>query len=116
MTIYLASIATSLCEIENRAYSNFSNSLEYIYNSLKSISSKEIDECAYDFFERDSVQNYFTEDSFKKLGKVNFRSTYGEFIIEKISDNKYQFVFYSKSSKKIDYFIVCELEMLELFD
>ena len=115
MTIYLASIATSLCELENRAYSNFSNSLEYIYDSLKSLVSEEVENC--DFFDRDYIQKYFTEDCFvDKFCRVNCRSSYGEFIIEKLKDDKYQFVFSPVSSKRINYFIVCELQILDLLN
>ena len=113
MTIYLASIATSLQEIDTKVYETFEKSLKYIYDSLKSLVSEEVEDC--DFFDRDYIQKYFTEDCFvDKFCRVNCRSSYGEFIIEKVKDNKYQFVFCPVSSKRINYFIVCELEILEL--
>ena len=113
MTIYLASIATSLQEIDTKVYETFEKSLKYIYDSLKSLVSEEVENC--DFFDRDYIQKYFTEDCFvDKFCRVNCRSSYGEFIIEKVKDNKYQFVFCPVSSKRINYFIVCELEILEL--
>ena len=42
MQIYLASISTDNCEIENRAYKNIGKALEYIYNSLRAILPKSI--------------------------------------------------------------------------
>ena len=113
MKIYLASISTSIQEIDTKVYETFEKSLKYIYDSLKSLVSEEVEDC--DFFDKDYVQKYFTEEYFKEqFSKVNFRSTYGEFIIEKVKDNKYQFVFCPVSTKRINYFIVCELQILEL--
>ena len=113
MTIYLASIATSLQEIDTKVYETFEKSLKYIYDSLKSLVSEEVEDC--DFFDRDYIQKYFTEDCFgDKFCRVNCRSSYGEFIIEKLKDDKYQFVFSPVSSKRINYLIVCELQILEL--
>ena len=105
MTIYLASIATSLQEIDTKVYETFEKSLKYIYNSLKSLVSEEVEDC--DFFDRDYIQKYFTEDCFgDKFCRVNCRTSYGEFIIEKLKDDKYQFVFSPVSSKRINYLIV----------
>jgi hypothetical protein len=115
MKVYLASIATSLQEIDTKVYETFENSLKYIYNSLKNLVSEEVDDC--DFFDRDYIQKYFTEDCFgDKFCRVNCRSSYGEFIIEKVKNDKYQFVFSPISSKVINYFIVCELQILELLN
>ena len=42
-----------------------------------------------DFFDRDYIQKYFTEDCFgDKFCRVNCRSSYGEFIIEKLKFDK----------------------------
>lgn len=119
MQIHLASISTDNCEIENRAYKSVGNTLEYIYNSLKALTSDFIEDC--DFFDRDYIKNYFTEEYFNRFSKVNCHSIYGEFIIDKVKDSKYQFVFipskeYLKADIRCDIFIVCELEMLELLD
>ena len=117
MKVYLASIATSLQEIDTKVYETFENSLKYIYDSLKSLVLEEVEDC--DFFDRDYIQEYFTEDFFvDKFCRVNCRSSYGEFIIEKVKDDKYQFVFSpdTVSSKRINYFIVCELQILELLN
>lgn len=115
MKVYLASIATSLQEIDTRVYETFEKSLVYIYDSLKNLVSEEIEEC--DFFDRDYIQEYFSEDFFvDKFCRVNCRSSYGEFIIEKVKNDKYQFVFSPISSKHINYFIVCELQILELLN
>lgn len=115
MKVYLASIATSLQEIDTKVYETFEKSLKYIYDSLKSLVSEEVEDC--DFFDRDYIQEYFREDFFvDKFCRVNCRSSYGEFIIEKVKDNKYQFVFSPVSSKRINYFIVCELQILELLN
>jgi hypothetical protein len=117
MKIYLASIATSEYPIERKVYKSLGNSLKYIYDNLKSLSMKCIDGC--DFFDRDYVQQYFTEDFFTQFGsgskKMNCNSTYGEFFIEKMSDSKYMFVFTPFISMRLQNpFIVCELEILEL--
>lgn len=115
MKVYLASIATSLQEIDTKVYETFEKSLKYIYDSLKSLVSEEIEDC--DFFDRDYIQKYFIEDCFgDKFCRVNCRTSYGEFIIEKVKDDKYQFVFSPVSSKHINYFIVCELQILELLN
>ena len=115
MKVYLASIATSLQEIDTRVYETFEKSLVYIYDTLKSLVLEEVEDC--DFFDRDYIQKYFTEDYFgDKFCRVNCRSSYGEFIIEKLKDDKYQFVFSPVSSKYINYFIVCELQILELLN
>lgn len=119
MQIYLASISTDDWEIENRAYKNIGNSLEYIYNNLKGLTSDFIEECS--FFDRDYVKKYFTEEYFNRFSKVNCHSIYGEFIVDKVKDSKYQFVFipsreHLKSDIRKDIFVVCELEMLELLD
>ena len=117
MKIYLASIATSEYPIERKVYKNLGNSLKYIYDNLKSLSMKCIDGC--DFFDRDYVQQCFTEDFFAQFGsgskKMNCNSTYGEFFIEKMSDSKYMFVFTPFISMRLQNpFIVCELEILDL--
>ena len=117
MKVYLASIATSIQEIDTKVYETFEKSLKYIYDSLKSLVSEKVEDC--DFFDRDYIQEYFTEDFFvDKFCRVNCRSSYGEFIIEKVKDDKYQFVFSpdTVSSKRINYFIVCELQILELLN
>ena len=54
MTIYLASIATSLQEIDTKVYETVEKSLKYIYDSLKSLVSEEVEDC--DFFDRDYIQ------------------------------------------------------------
>lgn len=125
--IYLASISTDNCEIENRVYKNIGNSLEYIYNSLKSLTSDFIEDCS--FFDRDYVKRYFTEEYFNRFSKVNCHSIYGELVINEVkdskyqlaNDSKYQFVFipskeYLKTDIRSDIFIVCELDILELLD
>jgi hypothetical protein len=115
MKVYLASIATSLQEIDVKVYETFEKSLKYIYDNLKNLVSEEMEDC--DFFDRDYIQKYFTEDCFgDKFCRVIFKSSYGEFIIEKVKDDKYQFVFSPVSSKRIGYFIVCELQILELLN
>ena len=115
MKVYLASIATSLQEIDTKVYETFEKSLKYIYDSLKNLVSEEVEDC--DFFDRDYIQKYFAEDCFgDKFCRVNCSSSYGEFIIEKVKDDKYQFVFSPISSKHINYFIVCELQILELLN
>lgn len=115
MKVYLASIATSLQEIDTKVYETFEKSLKYIYDSLKSLVSEEVKYC--DFFDRDYIQKYFTEDYFgNNFCRVNCRSSYGEFIIDKVGEDKYQFIFNPVSSKLINYFIVCELQILELLN
>ena len=114
MKVYLASIATSEYPIERKVYKSLGNSLEYIYDNLKSLSAEFIDGC--DFFDRNYVQEYFTEEFFTQFnGKMNCKSAYGEFSIIKMSDSKYQFVFVPLLSMQLQNpFIVCELEILEL--
>lgn len=114
MKVYLASIATSEYPIERKVYKSLGNSLEYIYDNLKSLSAEFIDGC--DFFDRNYVQEYFTEEFFAQFnGRMNCKSAYGEFSIIKISDSKYQFVFVPLLSIQLQNpFIVCELEILEL--
>ena len=68
MKIYLASIATSEYEIENRAYKNICDSLMYIYDSLKSLSAEFIEGC--EFFDRKYVQEYFTEEFFTQFNGI----------------------------------------------
>ncbi len=114
MKVYLASIATSEYPIERKVYKSLGNSLEYIYDNLKSLSVEFIEGC--DFFDRNYVQEYFTEEFFTQFnGKMNCKSAYGEFSIIKMSDSKYQFVFMPLLSMQLQNpFIVCELEILEL--
>lgn len=115
MKVYLASIATSLQEIDTKVYETFEKSLKYIYDSLKSLVSEEVEDC--DFFDRDYIQKYFAEDCFgDKFCRVNCSSSYGEFIIEKVKYDKYQFIFSPISSNNINFFIVCELQILELLN
>ena len=117
MKIYLASISTSEYAIERKAYKTIGDSLKYIYDNLRSLSIEFIDGC--DFFDREYVQNYFTEDFFTQFcsgsKKMNCCSVYGEFFIEKIDDSKYQFVFVPLLSMTLQNpFVVCELDILEL--
>lgn len=111
MKVFLASLATNNYELENRVYKTLGNSLKFIYDNLKAMSVISIPDC--DFFDREYVQKYFTEEYYESFKKVNSHSTYGEFVINKVKDNKYQFVFVPI---KQDYYFVCELEMLELLD
>ena len=111
MKVYLASLATNNHELENRVYKTLGNSLKFIYDNLKALTVMSIPDC--DFFDREYVQKYFTEEYYESFNKVNSNSTYGEFVINKVKDNKYQFVFVPI---KQDYYFVCELEMLELLD
>ena len=104
MKIYLASIATNESEIENRAYKDLKSALNYIYESLKSLTAETIPDS--DFFDREYIQKYFTEAIFTT--KVNCKSEYGEFVIEKVKNNRYQFVFIfypSLLAEPIDFFI-----------
>lgn len=121
MRIYLASTATNHSELENRAYKTFAHSLEYIYDCLKRLAKEYINADDFDFFDRDYVRSYFTEDFFCNSIRINCRSEFGEFIIEKANDIKYRFVFAPnhtvlKSTHPYDMFFVCELEILELLD
>ena len=100
MKVYVVSLATNNCELENRVYKSLYNSLKYIYDSLKSLSIESINDC--DFFDKDFVQNYFKEEYFERyvrlyrLGKefgitvsqenvVHFRSQSPNFI-KRMSD------------------------------
>lgn len=114
MDIYLVSTATNICDFGNRVYANFDDSLKYIYDSLKSLSAEFIEGC--DFFDRNYVQEYFTEEFFAQFnGRMNCKSAYGEFSIIKMNDSKYQFVFVPLLSTQLQNpFVVCELEILEL--
>lgn len=119
MEIYLTSIATNLCELENKVYKNFENALDNIYINLNKLVTEVLNDC--DFFNRDYVQKYFSEEFFKNFVSVNCKSEFGFFTIGRVSDNKYQFVFSTslqvpKNSPLHDYFIVCELDILELLD
>ena len=115
MKVYVVSLATNNCELENRVYKSLCNSLKYIYDSLKSLVSEEVEDC--DFFDRDYVQKYFNVDFFgQQFHRVVFKSIYGEFIIDKVVENKYQFIFSPVSSNNINFFIVCELQILELLN
>lgn len=120
MKVYLSSIATNLQEIDTRVYETFEKSLNYIYDSLKKLVSEEIDDCVCDFFDRDYVQKYFNVDFFGQTGqqfhRIVCKSTYGEFIIDKVREDKYQFIFSPISSNNINFFIVCELQILELLN
>ena len=117
MKVYLASIATSLQDIDTRVYETFEKSLNYIYDSLKKLVSEEIDDCVCDFFDRDYVQKYFNEDFFgQKFIRVVCKSIYGEFIIDKVGEDKYQFIFSPVGSNNINFFIVCELQILDLLN
>lgn len=117
MNIYLVSTATNICDFGNRVYANFDDSLKYIHNKLKELVLNYTDEC--DFFDRDYVQKFFTEEYFKQFANVTCRSQFGEFTIRRIEDKKYQFVFSPslmliKSEQPYSQFAVCELEILEL--
>jgi hypothetical protein len=111
MKVYVVSLATNNCELENRVYKSLCNSLKYIYDNLKSLSIESINDC--DFFDKDFVQNYFKEEYFERYIKINSKSIYGNFTKNKVRDNKYQFVF---SPVNKDYFFVAELEILDLLD
>lgn len=111
MKIYLASLSTNNYELENRVYKTLGNSLKYIYDNLKVLSVTSIPDC--DFFDRDYIQKYFTKEYFDNFKNVVCKSVYGEFFIKKVKSNKYQFV---SSPVNQDYFFVCELEILDLFD
>lgn len=111
MKVYLASLATDNCELETKIYKTFSNVLIYIHEKLKSLTMESVKDC--DFFDRDYVQKYFTEDFFKQFKNINCRTTHGEFIIKKVKHNKYQFIF---NISKENCFFICELEILDLLD
>lgn len=123
MKVYLASIATSLQEIDTRVYETFEQSLNYIYDSLKKLVSEEIDycvcdfDCLCDFFDRDYFQKYFNIDFFgQQFIRVVCKSIYGEFIIDKVGEDKYQFIFSPVGPNNINFFIVCELQILDLLN
>lgn len=111
MKIYLASIATNESEIENRAYKDLKSALNYIYESLKSITAETIHDS--DFFDKEHIQKYFTETMFST--NVNCRSPYGEFAIRKVNNDKYQFIFKPANQDDL-FFFVCELDILDLLD
>ena len=111
--IYLAAISTNQDILESRAYKTFEHSLEFIYDSLKALAAEAIDGC--DFFDRDYVKTYFTVGFFNHFTRVNCRSGCGEFIINRVDRNKYQFVFVP-SNQQYEYFIVCELDIMDLLD
>lgn len=111
--IYLAAVSTNQNTLESRAYKTFDHSLEYIYESLKNLAAEIVEGC--DFFDRDYVQKYFTVDFFNHFNRVNCRSACGEFIIERVNRSKYQFIFIP-SNIEYEYFIVCELEIMDLLD
>ena len=111
--IYLAAISTNQDILESRAYKTFDHSLEFIYDSLKELSIEAVDGC--DFFDRDYIKTYFTVDFFNHFTRVNCRSVCGEFIIERVNRSKYQFVFIP-SNQEYEYFIVCELDIMDLLD
>ena len=118
--IYLVEIATNNCEkdSENRAYKSLGSALECIYDNLRYFPLDEYED-GCDLFDRDYVKNYFTEEFFNRFSRVNCHSTYGELVINEIKDSKYQFVFLPAgvpTSQQDDFFIVCELEILELLD
>ena len=69
MKVYLASLATNNYEIENRVYKTLGNSLKYIYDNLKVLSVTSIPDC--DFFDREYVQKYFTEEYYESFNKIN---------------------------------------------
>lgn len=111
MKIYLASIATNESEIENRAYKNLKSALNYIYESLKSITAETIH--YIDFFDKGYIQKYFTETMFST--NLNCRSPYGVFAIRKVKNDKYQFIFKPANQDDL-FFFVCELDILDLLD
>ena len=110
MKVYLTSITNNYTEF-NRVYKSINNSLEYIHDFFKSMSVESDKDC--DFFDREYVQEYFTEDYLTQYGNVVCKSTYGEFIIKKICGYKYQFVYIPVNE---DDFVICELEVLDLLD
>ena len=111
MKIYLASVATNESEIENRAYKDLKSALNYIYESLKSLTAEIIPDS--DFFDREYIQKYFTEAMFST--NIDCRSTYGEFAIRKVKNDKYQFIFKPANQDNL-FFFVCELDILDLLD
>ena len=110
MKVYLTSLTTNYSEF-NRVYKSINNSLEYIYDFFKSMSVESDKDC--DFFDREYVQEYFTEDYLTQYENVVCKSTYGEFIIKKLSGYKYQFVYMPVNE---DDFVICELEILDLLE
>ena len=111
--IYLAAISTNQDILESRAYKTFEHSLEFIYDSLKALAAEVVD--CYDFFDRDYIRNCFTVNFFTRFNRVNCKSECGEFIVERVNRSKYQFVFIP-SNQEYEYFIVCELEIMDLLD
>ena len=112
MIVYLTTSSTNTCELETSVYKNFKHSLENIYNNLKKLTIEYMSDS--DFFDRDYVKKCFTEEFFKQYTRVICRSEFGEFIVEKVKNNKYQYVFVPIHT--YDTFIVCELEILDLLD
>ena len=78
---------------------------------MKSLTAETIPDS--DFFDREYIQKYFTEAIFTT--NVNCRSTYGEFAIRKVKNDKYQFIFKPANQDDL-FFFVCELEILELME
>ena len=120
--IYLVEIATNNCEkdSENRAYKSLGSALECIYDNLRYFPLDEYED-GCDFFDRDYIKSYFSEEFFNQFNKVWSRTEFGEFIIERPKINKYRFLFdpnfkVLKSTQPHYIFIVCELEILELLD
>ena len=122
MCVYLATISDSEYFDETKVYKNIGNSLKYIYENLKLISTKYIENC--NFFDRDYIQEYFTEEFIKQFnGRINCKSEFGEFFIENINENKYKFFFVCfqsfetyQSKREQNPFCICELEILDLLD
>lgn len=123
--VYLTSISTDICELENKIYRNIESSLEHIYAKFKEISNEytieNINTC--NFFDRDVILKCFNKDNFinsSEFINTNIRSEYGEFIVKNIDSNKYQFIFapYRSILKSINpiTIIVCEIEKIELLD
>ena len=110
MKVYLTSLTTNYSEF-NRVYKSINNSLEYIHDFFKSMSVESDKDC--DFFDREYVHEYFTEDYLIQYRNVVCKSTYGEFVIKKLHGYKYQFVYIPVNE---DDFVICELEILDLLD
>lgn len=119
MYVYLATRSDSKYFDETKVYKTIGNSLKYIYENLKLYSKDYIENC--DFFDRDYIHEYFTEEFIKQFnGRINCKSEFGEFYIEKINENKYKFLFISflsfQSKLEQNPFCICELEILDLLD
>ena len=112
MLVYLTTSSTNSCELETRVYKTLNHSLENIYNNLKKLTIEYMPDG--DFFDRDYVKKYFTEEFFNQFSRIICRTEFGEFIVEKVKNNKYQYIF--APIHTYDNFIVCELEILELLD